>query len=222
MATSGHVSGANLQARRQRLTEIQAILHHAYPDARCALVFANPLELLIATILSAQCTDSRVNAVTRSLFQKYHMAADYVAVAFDELAEDIRSTGFFRQKARSIQRCCEMLLTQHDGHVPDRMEALVKLPGVGRKTANVLLGNAFQQPAGIAVDTHVKRLSQRLELTHESNPDRIEDDLMAIVPRDAWTLISHLLILHGRQVCKARKPQCESCQVSHLCPSARC
>ncbi len=212
---------ASMPDRHARLIDIQTILHQTYPDARCALEFSNPLELLIATILSAQCTDERVNIVTRNLFQKYCSVVDYAAVDFDELAQDIHSTGFFRQKARSIQRCCEMILAQYDGVIPETMEGLVRLPGVGRKTANVILGNAFHCQAGIAVDTHVKRLSQRLDLTDETNPDKIEQDLMALVPREDWTLISHLLILHGRNICKARAPQCEACPVSRLCPSAR-
>jgi endonuclease-3 len=206
--------------RRQRLAVILAILHQTYPDARCALDFSNPLELLIATILSAQCTDERVNQVTRRLFKKYRTAADYASADPDELAHDVRSTGFYRQKARSIQRCCDMLLSRYQGAVPDTMEALVRLPGVGRKTANVILGNAFQRPQGIAVDTHVKRLAQRLGLTTETIPDKIEQELMQLVPQESWTLLSHLLIFHGRVLCKARAPNCQTCPVQHLCPSA--
>jgi endonuclease-3 len=209
-----------LSNRQQRLTQIVAMLRHAYPEARCALLFSSPLELLIATILSAQCTDERVNSVTRTLFQKYRTAADYAAADFDELAKDIQSTGFYRQKAYSIQRCCGMLLTQYHGEIPATMDELVQLPGVGRKTANVMLGNAFHHPQGIAVDTHVKRLAQRLGLTTAANPDTIEQDLMVLVPRHLWTLLSHLLIFHGRAICKARAPQCHRCSVHHLCPSA--
>jgi endonuclease-3 len=208
------------QDSQQRFADIMAILRETYPDAHCALHFSTPLELLIATILSAQCTDERVNAITPRLFRKYRTAADYASADLEALANDVRSTGFYRQKARTIQRCCAMLLTEHGGEVPDTMEALVRLPGVGRKTANVLLGNAFHRPQGIAVDTHVKRLAQRLGLTGETNPDRIEQDLTALVPRDAWTLISHLLIFHGRVICKARVPQCQICSVHHLCPSS--
>jgi endonuclease-3 len=197
-------------------------LRQTYADARCALNFTTPLELLIATILSAQCTDARVNLVTARLFQKYRTAADYVAAAPEELAQDVQSTGFYRQKAQTIQRCCAALLQQHHGAVPDTLEALVRLPGVGRKTANVVLGNALHRPQGIAVDTHVQRLAQRLGLTTESTPDKIEQALLGLVPRRDWTLFSHLLIFHGRAICKARAPQCCVCPVRHLCPSTQC
>jgi endonuclease-3 len=210
-----------LPDRQQRLLQIVALLQEAYPEARCALLFSSPLELLIATILSAQCTDERVNTVTRTLFQKYRTVADYAAADFDALARDIQSTGFYRQKAHSIQRCCDMLLTRYHSEIPTTMDELVQLPGVGRKTANVILGNAFYHPQGIAVDTHVKRLAQRLGLTAAANPDTIEQDLMVLVPRHMWTLLSHLLISHGRAICKARAPQCHRCPVHHLCPSAR-
>jgi endonuclease-3 len=206
---------------KSRLRQLLSILQETYPDAHCALNFTTPLELLLATILSAQCTDARVNLVTSTLFQKYRTALDYVAAAPEELARDIQSTGFYRQKARAIQRCCAALVQQHNGAVPDTMEALVELPGVGRKTANVVLGNAFGRPHGIAVDTHVQRLTQRLGLTTETAPDKIERDLVALVCRKDWTLFSHLLISHGRTVCKARVPQCAACPVHHLCPSAR-
>jgi endonuclease III len=215
-----HTTTETLPDRQQRLTQIVAILRDTYPEAQCALLFSSPLELLIATILSAQCTDERVNTVTRRLFQKYHTAADYAAADFDTLAKDIQSTGFYRQKARSIQRCCDMLLTQYHGGIPATMAALVQLPGVGRKTANVILGNALHCPQGIAVDTHVKRLAQRLGLTAAANPDTIEQDLLVLVSRDMWTLFSHLLIFHGRAICKARTPYCNRCPVQHLCPSA--
>jgi endonuclease-3 len=209
-----------VQNYQQRVTEILAILQDTYPDAHCALDFSSPLELLIATILSAQCTDERVNRVTPVLFKKYRTAADYASADLDELASDIQSTGFYRQKARSIQRCCAMLVSQYGGTIPDTMEALMCLPGVGRKTANVILGNAFNKPQGIAVDTHVKRLAVRLGLTTATNPDTIEQVLMTLVPREHWTLVSHLLIFHGRNICKARAPQCAICPVQHLCPSA--
>lgn len=211
-----------MTARRvqSRLRQLVTVLQETYPDAHCALNFTTPLELLIATILSAQCTDTRVNSVTRTLFQKYRTAADYLATTPEELAKDIQSTGFYRQKARTIQRCCEALLQHYNGSVPDTMEALVRLPGVGRKTANVVLGNAFHQPQGIAVDTHVERLAQRLGLTAEKTPDKIEQALLGLVPRKVWTLFSHLLISHGRAICKARVPQCGTCPVDYLCPSA--
>src|SRR5215468_5087394 len=212
-----------MTARRTRthLRQLMAVLQETYPEAQCALNFTTPLELLIATILSAQCTDVRVNSVTPRLFQKYRTAADYVAAAPEELAKDIQSTGFYRQKTSTIQRCCAVLMQQHNGSVPDTMEALVGLPGVGRKTANVVLGNAFGRPHGIAVDTHVQRLVRRLGLTTETTPDKIERDLVALVRRKDWTLFSHLLISHGRNVCKARVPHCAACPVHHLCPSTR-
>ena len=211
-----------MTARRvqRHLRQLVAILQETYPEAHCALNFTTPLELLIATILSAQCTDARVNSVTPRLFQKYRTAADYVAAAPEELAQDIQSTGFYRQKAQTIQRCCAALLQQHHGAVPDTMEALVRLPGVGRKTANVVLGNALHRPQGIAVDTHVQRLAQRLGLTTARTPDTIEQALLELVPRKTWTLFSHLLISHGRAICKARVPQCGACPVHHLCPAA--
>jgi endonuclease-3 len=206
---------------KSRLRQLLGILQETYPDAHCALNFTTPLELLIATILSAQCTDVRVNLVTPALFQKYRSAVDYVAADPEALARDIQSTGFYRQKARAIQHCCAALVQQHNGAVPDTMEALVDLPGVGRKTANVVLGNAFGRPHGIAVDTHVQRLAQRLGLTTETTPDKIERDLVALVRRKDWTLFSHVLISHGRTVCKARVPHCAACPVHHLCPSTR-
>jgi endonuclease III len=206
---------------KSRLRQLLDILQETYPDAHCALNFTTPLELLVATILSAQCTDVRVNLVTPALFQKYRTAVDYVAADPEELARDIQSTGFYRQKAHAIQRCCAALVQQHNGTVPDTMEALVALPGVGRKTANVVLGNAFGRPHGIAVDTHVQRLARRLGLTTETTPDKIERDLVALVRRKDWTLFSHLLISHGRTVCKAPVPHCAACPVHHLCPSTR-
>lgn len=206
---------------KNRLRQLLGILQKTYPDARCALHFTTPLELLIATILSAQCTDVRVNLVTPTLFQKYRTAADYVEADPEELERDIQSTGFYRQKTSTIQRCCAALVQQHHGAVPDTMTALVGLPGVGRKTANVVLGNALGRPQGIAVDTHVQRLARRLGLTTEMTPDKIESDLLVLVPRKVWTLFSHLLISHGRAVCKARAPHCAACPVHHLCPSTQ-
>ncbi|GIX47128.1 MAG: endonuclease III [Candidatus Tectimicrobiota bacterium] len=210
-----------MDARQRRAQEILALLRQAYPEARCALNFSNPLELLVATILSAQCTDERVNQVTRTLFQRYRTAADYATADPDELAEAIKPTGYYRQKAQTLQRCCAALVEHYGGQVPDEMDALVRLPGVGRKTANVVLGNAFNKPQGIVVDTHVKRLAQRLGLTQARDPEKIERDLMRLLPRQEWTLFAHLLIFHGRAVCKARVPRCDRCPIHHLCPSCR-
>jgi endonuclease-3 len=207
-------------ARKGRTREIRDRLTQEYPDARCALDHKSPLQLLVATILSAQCTDKRVNMVTPALFERYPKAADYAAAEPSELEQMIRSTGFFRNKARSLKALGQALLAEHDGEVPRSMEALHALPGVGRKTANVVLGNAFGIDEGIVVDTHVGRLSGRLRLTREEDPVKIEWDLMELVPKDSWTLWSHLLILHGRAVCQARKPDCPSCVVADLCPSA--
>ena len=207
--------------QRERLRCMLALLKHTYPEARCRLAFSTPLELLIATILSAQCTDERVNKVTSSLFRTYRSAADYAAADPEALAQDIQPTGFYRQKAANIQRCCATLVEQYDGRVPETMEALVALAGVGRKTANVILGNALHRPQGIAVDTHVKRVAQRLGLTTATTPDTIERELVALVPRKEWTQLSHLLIFHGRACCKARVPRCEACPLQHLCPARR-
>ncbi len=203
---------------KARVSIIIAILRKAYPDAKCSLNFSNPLELLVATILSAQCTDARVNIVTQDLFKKYKRAEDYAAVPLEELQQDIRSTGFYKNKAKSIQKCAAALVAKHHGEVPRTIEALVELAGVGRKTANVVLGNAFDTP-GIVVDTHVKRLSGRLQLSKQKDPDKIELDLNAIVPQKDWTNFCHWLIWHGRQVCAARKPDCAHCPLCDLCPS---
>ena len=200
--------------------ETIARLKSAYPEARTALDWKNPLELLVATILSAQTTDVRVNAVTPALFAKYPTAADYAAADPTELEEDIRSTGFFRNKAKSLRGMAHALVDEYGGEVPRTMEDLVALPGVGRKTANVVLGNAFGIDEGVVVDTHVRRLSNRLGFTAHSDPEKIELDLMRTVPRRDWTVFSHLLILHGRSVCKARKPACGDCIMNDLCPSA--
>lgn len=196
-----------------------ARLEAAYPDAHCALDHRSPLELLVATILSAQCTDARVNQVTPALFRRYPTAADYARAPLAELEEAIRSTGFFRSKARSLQGLGAALVERHGGRVPETMAELVRLPGVGRKTANVVLGNAFGRDEGIVVDTHVGRISRRLGLTREEDPEKVERDLMKLVPRENWTLWAHLLIAHGRAVCRAPRPRCAECPVAELCPS---
>jgi len=195
-------------------------LKSEYPDARTELDWTNPLELLVATILSAQTTDVRVNGVTKTLFDKYRTAADYAEADPGELEEDIRPTGFYRNKARSLRGMAQALVEEHGGEVPRTMPELVALPGVGRKTANVVLGNAFGIDEGVVVDTHVRRVSNRLGLTEEQDPEKIERDLMAVVPRKDWTVFSHLLIFHGRRICKARKPDCLNCPLSDICPSA--
>ena len=200
--------------------ETIARLRSAYPDARTALDWSNPLELLVATILSAQTTDVRVNSVTPDLFAKYPTAADLADADPTELEEAIRPTGFFRNKAKSLQGMARALVEDHGGEVPPTMEDLVALPGVGRKTAHVVLGNAFSIDEGVVVDTHVRRLSNRLGFTSQSDPEKIERDLIRTVPREDWTVFSHLLILHGRSICKARKPACGDCVVNDLCPSA--
>jgi endonuclease-3 len=192
-----------------------------YPDARTELDWSNPLELLVATILSAQTTDVQVNRVTESLFSKYRTAEDYADSTPDELEEDIRPTGFYRNKARSLRSMASALVEEHGGEVPRTMPELVALPGVGRKTANVVLGNAFGTNEGIVVDTHVRRVSGRLGLTESSDPVKIEQELMRLVPEGDWTIFSHLLILHGRRTCKARKPDCPNCILNDICPSAR-
>jgi endonuclease-3 len=208
------------QARAARLKKIIAGLRKAYPDAHCELNFSNPLELLVATILSAQCTDKRVNLVTAELFKKYRTAADYANAPTVEFEQAIKSTGFFRNKAKSIQACCRKLVERHGGEVPRTMEELTRLDGVGRKTANVILGNAFGVNAGIVVDTHVSRLAQRLALSRQKDPEKIEQELMQQVPQAQWTLFSHWLIWHGRRRCEARKPDCAGCEIASLCPSA--
>jgi len=204
----------------QRTRQIIRLLKQAYPDARCSLNHSSPLELLVATILSAQCTDERVNLVTADLFRKYRRCEDYLAVPRSELEADIRSTGFYRNKAKAIQGACQMISEQYQGRVPDELEALLALPGVARKTANVVLGNAFGIAAGVVVDTHVGRLAQRLGLTEHEQPEKIERDLMELVPKQEWIDFSHLLIAHGRRTCKARKPLCAECVVERLCPSS--
>ncbi len=206
--------------RAERAAAIVAALPRVYPDAHCELDHRNPIELLIATILSAQCTDKRVNIVTKELFRVCKSAADYVALPQEQLEELIKTTGFFRAKAKSIKACCAALVAQHGGEVPRTMEKLTALAGVGRKTANVVLGNAFGISIGVVVDTHVQRLSQRLGLTKQTTPEKIEQDLMKLIPRDSWTHFSHWLIWHGRRRCFARKPDCAGCEIATLCPSA--
>jgi endonuclease III len=207
-------------ARKQRATAIVERLKATYPDAHCELDYTNPLELLIATILSAQCTDKRVNIVTKELFRVCKTAADYVALPQEQLEEIIKTTGFFRAKAKNIKACCGDLVMKHGGEVPRTMDDLTQLAGVGRKTANVVLGNAYDINAGVVVDTHVQRLSGRLKLTGATTPEKIEPDLMNLVAREDWTLFSHLLIWHGRRRCYARKPDCAQCEIAPLCPSA--
>lgn len=206
------------EAKAARTRKIIAGLKKTYPDAHCELNFSNPLELLIATILSAQCTDKRVNLVTIDLFKRYCTARDYAGAPTQILEQEIKSTGFFRNKTRSIQRCCQAIVEQHGGEVPQTMEELVKLGGVGRKTANVVLGNAFNINSGVVVDTHVARLSQRLGLTKEKPAEKIEEDLMRLVPQKEWAQFSHLLIWHGRRRCFARNPDCPHCEIRQLCP----
>ncbi|MGH7664178.1 MAG: endonuclease III [Gemmatimonadaceae bacterium] len=208
-------------ARKVQAVTVLRRLEKEYPDARCALDYRSPLQLLVATILSAQCTDRRVNMVTPQLFAAYTTAASLAAAKQEDLEEIIRSTGFFRNKAKSIIAMAGALLDRHGGEVPRTMEELVQLPGVGRKTANVVLGNAFGIDEGIVVDTHIARLSQRLGLTRETDPVRIEKDLIPLFPRSKWTLLSHLLISHGRTICLARAPNCAECQLSDVCPSSR-
>ena len=195
-------------------------MQRTYPDAHCELNYANPLELLVATILSAQCTDKRVNVVTAALFKKYRSAADYAKANPAELEQDIKTTGFFRNKAKNIQACCRKLVERHGGQVPRSMEELTHLDGVGRKTANVVLGNAFGSQEGIVVDTHVARLSHRLGLSRQNDPEKVEQELVEFVPRELWTLFSHWLIWHGRRRCSARNPDCPNCEIKELCPSA--
>lgn len=211
----------SLSAKRSRTRAISERLQSVYPDAHCELNFRNPLELLIATILSAQCTDRQVNIVTESLFQKYRSAADYAKASLEDLQNDIRRIGLYRNKAKNIRACCQTLVGEHGGHVPNSMEALIQLGGVGRKTANVVLGNAFQIQHGIVVDTHVARLSERLRLTRESTPEKIEAALQKLVPREQWTLFSHWLIWHGRRRCFARNPDCVNCEILALCPTGQ-
>ena len=205
----------------QRAPVLIRRLEETYPDAHVALNFTNPLECLIATILSAQCTDEKVNEVTATLFRKYRSAADYLAVPEDELKADIKPTGFFNQKAASLRAACERIVTVYAGEVPDTMDELITLRGVARKTANIVLGNSFGKVEGIAVDTHVRRLSNRLGFSEQSDADKIEQDLMALVPRKGWFGFSYVLIDHGRAICQAKKPRCFECPIEDLCPSSQ-
>ena len=204
----------------ERAPEIIRLLSRAYPDARVALQFSSPLEMLVATILSAQCTDEKVNEVTETLFRQYRRAEDYLRVREDKLKRDIKPTGFFNQKATSIREACRRIIEVYDGEVPDTMEELLTLRGVARKTANVVLGNAYGKVEGIAVDTHVKRLSNRLGFSLEKDPERIEQDLMRLIPKKKWFAFTYVLIDHGRAVCQARSPRCGECPVNPLCPSS--
>jgi endonuclease-3 len=209
VATADAKRHAALVTRRLKAT---------YPDAHCALNFKTPLQLLVATILSAQCTDVRVNIVTKDLFKKYPDAEAFAAAKLSDLERAVQTTGFFRNKAKNIKACCSELVASHGGEVPQDLETLVKLPGVGRKTANVVLGTAFGIPTGVVVDTHVGRLSKRLGLTTHNDPVKIERDLMAILPKRDWVDFSHRMIAHGRQVCVARKPRCSICPLADVCP----
>ncbi len=205
---------------KQTARKLVGRLRKAYPDAHCSLNHSNPLELLIATILSAQCTDERVNIVTADLFRKYRSCDDFANAPRAEIEDAIRSTGFFRNKAKSVQGACKIISETYKGRVPNSMEELLKLPGVARKTANVVMGNAFGIASGVVVDTHVSRLSQRLGLTENKQPEKIEQDLIECVAKKDWVDFSHLLIYHGRKVCKARSPMCADCTLEPLCPSS--
>ncbi len=204
-------------AEKRHAARIARLLAKHYPDARCSLDFQSPLELLVATILSAQCTDERVNQVTKTLFRKYPTAAHYARAGLPQLQRDIKSTGFFRNKAKSIKNCCRDLLEQYDGRVPKDIEQLVRLPGIGRKTANVVLGTAYGIASGVVVDTHVARIARRLGLTAEKTPEKIERDLIALFAEKEWIALSHRLIQHGRRRCTARKPACDECPLEPLC-----
>jgi len=206
--------------KKEAVNRIIEELDRLYPDAGCSLTYQTPLQLLIATQLAAQCTDERVNIVTKDLFRKYKSAEDFANAGLKTLEQDIRSTGFYRNKARNIKECCRMIIERYNGEVPGSMEELLTLPGVGRKTANVILGNIYNIP-GIVVDTHAKRLSNRLGLTKEQDPTKIEFDLMKVIPRERWTKFSNQLVFHGRAVCKARKPNCEECTIMPYCVYGR-
>ena len=205
---------------KQRATKIIELLEKQFPNAKTALNYSNPLEILVATMLSAQTTDERVNIVTQKLFKKYRTPEDYANVDIKELEQDIRSTGFYHNKARNLKKCCQLLVEKYNSQVPKTMEEMLELPGVARKTANIVLYNAYGIISGIAVDTHVRRVSQRLGLTEHDDPAKIEQDLMQITPKDKWMKLTDLLIFHGRQVCIARKPKCEICVLNKICPCA--
>ena len=205
---------------KQRTEKIINLLQKEYPNAKTALNYTNPLEILLATILSAQTTDVTVNIVTKTLFKKYHNAEDYAKADIKELEQDIHSTGFYHNKAKNLQTCCQLLIEKFHSEVPNTMDELLELPGVARKTANIVLFNAYGITAGIAVDTHVTRLSQRLGLTEQKDQNKIEKDLMQITPKEKWMPLTDLLIFHGRQICMARKPKCELCVLNKICPSA--
>ncbi len=207
--------------RSERAKELLKRLPEIYPDAHCELIHSNPLELLVATILSAQCTDKRVNIVTHELFQRCRSAQDYADISQEELEGIVRSTGFYRNKAKNIRAMGQALVERHGGEVPSTLDELAAIPGAGRKTANVVLGNAFSKNEGVVVDTHVGRLSQRLGLTKFSDPIRIERDLMKLFPQKSWADLSHWLIFHGRRRCAARKPDCPNCELRNICPSAK-
>src|SRR5713226_4184347 len=207
-------------ASPEQVSAIIAELRRLYPDAKCSLNFSNPLELLVATQLSAQCTDERVNIVTADLFKKYRSVEDYAAVSQEELEKDIKSTGFYRNKAKNLRAAAQRMITDYNGEVPRTMEEILKLPGVARKTANVVLGNAYGIVVGFVVDTHIGRLARRFGWTTNEDPVKVEQDLMRIVPQKDWLHLSHLMIFHGRAICYARKPLCERCALARLCPSA--
>ena len=205
----------------ERAPAIVRLLPDVYPDAKVALRFTNPLEMLVATILSAQCTDEKVNQVTATLFSKYRTAEDYLRMPEDELKRDVKPTGFFNQKATSIREACRRIVEVYEGEVPDTMEDLVTLRGVARKTANIVLGNAYGKVEGVAVDTHVKRLANRLGFSEQRDPDKIERDLMRLIPKERWFDFTYVLIDHGRAICESRRPRCGECVVNHLCPSSQ-
>jgi len=205
---------------KNRALRIIALLEKEHPDAKIALHFTNPLELLVATMLSAQCTDERVNMVTKELFKKYTKAEDYANADLKALEQDIKSTGFYRNKAKNLKKCCQLLVEKYNSQVPRTMAELLELPGVARKTANIVLSNAYGIVEGVAVDTHVRRLAQRLRLSESDDPAKIEADLINIVPREKWMRITDLLIFHGRRVCVAKKPKCDACVLNKICPSA--
>jgi endonuclease-3 len=205
---------------KQRITKIIELLEKQYPNAKTALNYSNPLEILVATMLSAQTTDERVNIVSQNLFKKYCTPEDYANVDIKELEQDIRSTGFYHNKARNLKKCCQLLIEKYNSQVPRTMEEMLELPGVARKTANIVLYYAYGIISGVAVDTHVRRVSQRLGLTEHEDPAKVEMDLMQITPKEKWMKLTDLLIFHGRQVCIARKPKCETCVLNKICPSA--